>query len=201
VAMVYYGLSFNTKNIGGDIYVSNFISGFAEVVACVVIIPALAKFGRVKCYSGTFIIGGAACIAVALILWVVEEGSLVWLIITLAMTGKFLIAGTFALAYLYTAELFPTPVRNVAVGGASTFARIGSMSAPYIVDILGKQSAGVPSLIFGISATLAGLFAMALPETLNKKLPESVEDVEEYARRKKDKSKATDTEMGETAEK
>ena len=27
------------------------------------------------------------------------------------MTGKFLIAGTFALAYLYTAELFPTPVR------------------------------------------------------------------------------------------
>jgi len=29
--------------------------------------------------------------------------------------------------------------RNVAVGGASTFARIGSMSAPYIVDILGEK--------------------------------------------------------------
>ena len=43
---------------------------------------------------------------------------------------------TFAIAYLYTAELFPTPVRNVAVGAASTFARIGSMSAPYIVDLL-----------------------------------------------------------------
>ena len=43
---------------------------------------------------------------------------------------------TFAIAYLYTAELFPTSVRNVAVGAASTFARIGSMSAPYIVDLL-----------------------------------------------------------------
>ena len=43
----------------------------------------------------------------------IDEGSLVWLIITLSMTGKFLIAGTFALAYLYTAELFPTPVRLV----------------------------------------------------------------------------------------
>jgi len=199
VAMVYYGLSFNTKNIGGDIYVSNFISGFAEVVACVLIIPALAKFGRVKCYSGTFLLGGFACVAVAIVLWAAEKGSLVWLIITLAMTGKFLIAGTFALAYLYTAELFPTPVRNVAVGGASTFARIGSMSAPYIVDILGRYSAGVPSLIFGVSASLAGFFAMALPETLNRKLPETVEDVEEYGRRKKNKGSKNDTEMAETA--
>ena len=52
------------------------------------------------------------------------------------MIGKFLISMTFAIAYLYTAELFPTKVRNVAVGTASTFARIGSMSAPYIVDLL-----------------------------------------------------------------
>ena len=110
--MVYYGLSFNTKNIGGDIYVSNFISGFAEVVACVVIIPALSRYGRVKIYSGTFITGGVACISVALVLWTTEKGSLVWLVISLAMTGKFLIAGTFALAYLYTAELFPTTVRS-----------------------------------------------------------------------------------------
>merc|ERR1740137_323364 len=75
VAMVYYGLSFNTKNIGGDIYVSNFISGFAEVVACVLIIPALSRYGRVKIYSGTFITGGIACIAVALVLWTTENQS------------------------------------------------------------------------------------------------------------------------------
>ena len=46
---------------------------------------------------------------------------------------------TFAIAYLYTAELFPTSVRNVAVGAASTFARVGSMSAPYIVDLLVRR--------------------------------------------------------------
>ena len=31
VAMVYYGLSFNSKNLGGDRYVNGFISGFVEV--------------------------------------------------------------------------------------------------------------------------------------------------------------------------
>ena len=59
-----------------------------------------------------------------------------WAPVTIAMIGKFLISMTFAIAYLYTAELFPTSVRNVAVGAASTFARVGSMSAPYIVDLL-----------------------------------------------------------------
>ncbi len=61
---------------------------------------------------------------------------MVWLTVGVAMIGKFLISMTFAIAYLYTAELFPTNVRNVAVGTASTFARIGSISAPYIVDLL-----------------------------------------------------------------
>merc|ERR1712110_260243 len=178
IAMVYYGLSFNSKNIGGDIYISMFINGVAEGIACLVIIPALAKLGRVKIYTGTFILSGVACLAVAVILWVAPANSYLGLIISLAMTGKFFISGTFALAYLYTAELFPTPVRNVAVGGASTFARVGSMSAPYIVDILGRLNAGIPTVIFGAASIIAGLLSLLLPETLNKKLPETVADVE-----------------------
>ena len=127
----------------------------------VVILPLLSRLGRVKCYCGTFISGGICCGLVALLSFVLEPGSKlnpaflraepfctasqtthvfsagnVWLPVTIAMIGKFLISQTFAIAYLYTAELFPTNVRNVAVGTASTFARIGSMSAPYIVDLL-----------------------------------------------------------------
>merc|ERR1711874_380099 len=63
IAMVYYGLSFNSKNIGGDIYISIFINGLAEAIACLAIIPALAKLGRVKIYTGTFILSGVACLA------------------------------------------------------------------------------------------------------------------------------------------
>ena len=211
VAMVYYGLSFNSKNIGGDMYVSMFISGMAEVLACLAIIPALAKFGRVKIYSGGFIAGGLCCLAVAVMLWTMEpvgsyfyfvellpsyfsrfnikidsgQGTMVWLLTTIAITGKFLISGTFALSYLYTAELFPTPVRNVAVGGASTFARVGSASAPYIVDILGSISAGIPAVIFGGFSVTAGLAALLLPETLNKQLPETVADVENWNKSQK----------------
>jgi hypothetical protein len=65
----------------------------------------------VRCYSWTFLLGGVSSATVAVILWSVERGSLVWLIFSFAMLGKFLIAAAFAIAYLFTAELFPTPVR------------------------------------------------------------------------------------------
>eukprot|EP00096_Caligus_rogercresseyi_P010966 TRINITY_DN4168_c0_g1_i1.p1 TRINITY_DN4168_c0_g1~~TRINITY_DN4168_c0_g1_i1.p1 ORF type:complete len:606 (-),score=82.03 TRINITY_DN4168_c0_g1_i1:387-2204(-) len=191
VAMVYYGLSFNSKNLGGNRYVSTFISGLVEIPAVVFIIPALEKFGRVKCYCGTFIAGGICCGLVALATFALEIGEKVWIPVTFAMTGKFLISMTFAIAYLYTAELFPTPVRNVAVGAASTFARIGSMVVPYIVDLLGAAHAAIPVIIFGIVSFTAGLFSLMLPETLNKQLPESVAEVEAYGKRKMDGQEMT----------
>merc|ERR1719225_1521791 len=189
VAMVYYGLSFNTKNLGGDRYVSSFVSGFVEVPAVVVILPALSRFGRRLCYCGSFVGGGVCCLIVALITFISPDA--IWFPLAIAMTGKFLISMTFAIAYLYTAELFPTKVRNLAVGLASTFARIGSISAPYIVDLLGSVHAGIPVVIFGAFSTSAGLLALMLPETLNRKLPESVAEVERSGRRKV----ADDTEL------
>jgi len=59
-------------------------------------------------------------------------------------------------------------------------------SAPYIVDILGKTSPGIPAVIFGVSSVAAGLASMMLPETLNKQLPESVADVEGTSTKKPD---------------
>jgi len=186
VAMVYYGLSLNSKNLGGDRYVNGFLSGFVEVPAVVVIIPLLAKLGRVKCYSGTFIAGGICCCLVALVTSVTSgEGWAIALSVAIGIVGKFLISMTFAIAYLYTAELFPTKVRNLAVGLASTFARIGSISAPYIVDLLGSIHAGIPVVIFGLCSFAAGVTSLMLPETLNKRMPESVADVERAGRRKK----------------
>jgi len=77
-----------------------------------------------------------AHIYIHIYMYILFPPEMIWLPVTIGMIGKFLISMTFAIAYLYTAELFPTIVRNVAVGTASTFARIGSMSAPYIVDLL-----------------------------------------------------------------
>ena len=48
------------------------------------------------------------------------------------MVGKMAISATFNLGYLYTSELFPTPVRNMAVGSSSMMARISGLVAPFM---------------------------------------------------------------------
>ena len=63
------GLKTKKNPISTLIRLSSLISGMAEVIACLAIIPALAKFGRVKIYSGGFILSGILCIIVAAVLW------------------------------------------------------------------------------------------------------------------------------------
>lgn len=53
------------------------------------------------------------------------------------MVGKFGITSAFSMVYVYTAELYPTVVRNMGVGVSSTASRLGSILSPYFV-YLGK---------------------------------------------------------------
>ena len=54
-------------------------------------------------------------------------------LIASALIGKFAVAASFGLVYLYTAELFPTQVRNLGVGVTSVGARLGGMLAPVVL--------------------------------------------------------------------
>lgn len=61
---------------------------------------------------------------------------MVWLNMTLATVGKFFNSAAFGVAYIYSAELVPTGVRNISVGMSSMCARIGSALSPFIVDLM-----------------------------------------------------------------
>ena len=50
-----------------------------------------------------------------------------------ALFGKFSMSGAFGVAYLYTTELFPTQVRNLALGVATMGARLGGILSPIVI--------------------------------------------------------------------
>jgi hypothetical protein len=52
------------------------------------------------------------------------------------MLGKVGISAAYGIIYVWSAELYPTVVRNAGVGISSTFANLGAMIASYIADIV-----------------------------------------------------------------
>lgn len=95
-----------------------------------------------------------------------------------SLIGKFGSSAAFAVVFLYTAELFPTSMRNSSIGICSTLARIGGILAPSVAE-LGVKHPQAPFLIFGFATILGGLGAFLLPETNGKKLPDTVQEAVE----------------------
>ena len=60
-----------------------------------------------------------------------------WLSITFTITAKFFIGIALNTVWLYTAELYPTSLRNTGVGVSSSFARIGATVAPLLAILVG----------------------------------------------------------------
>lgn len=189
----YYGLSWNTSNLGGgNDYVNFLISGLVEIPAYCFLLLTLNRWGRKLILCGCMFVAGAA-----LVLTILIPTDMIWLVITLAMIGKLAITASYGTIYIFSAEQFPTVIRNVALGASSTFARVGGILAPYI-NIMAEIWKPLPLLIFGAAALLGVLFSISLPETHNKQLPDSIADGERFGKSSKAKRKEVDSELGIT---
>ncbi|KAL1517617.1 hypothetical protein ABEB36_001356 [Hypothenemus hampei] len=177
--ITYYGLSWNTNNLGGNPYLNFVISGAVETPANIFTLMTLNRWGRKKILCGSMILAGAA-----LLFTMVCPSDIIWLTILLAMIGKISITVSYCTVYIFSAEQFPTVVRNAGLGASSTFARVGSIVAPYI-NVMARIWQPFPLLIFGVLAFTGGILSMLLPETLNKKLPETLEEGEAFGKKSK----------------
>ncbi|KAL1006254.1 hypothetical protein UPYG_G00069810 [Umbra pygmaea] len=168
-SLVYYGVSLNVGNFGLNIYLTQLIFGIAELPARLGSLPLIEHFGRRVCQAFTLFLGGSACL---LILAVPEDLPVVTTVI--AVLGKFALAASFTIVYVYTAELYPTVVRQNGVGLNSTCARVAGILAP-LIRLLEVYHHAIPMLIYGTLPFLGGVVCFLLPETLNTDLQDNME--------------------------
>lgn len=188
----YYGLSWNTSNLGGNDLINFLISGAVEIPAYTFLLFTLNTWGRKNILCGCMVTAG-----IALLLTMAVPDDLHWLTVTLAMIGKLAITSSYGTVYIFSAEQFPTVIRNVALGAASTAARVGSILAPYI-NLLGEYWKPLPLIIFGATAFIGGLLSLLLPETLNKQLPETIADGEKFGKTEESGNKEEEAVMLKT---
>lgn len=170
-SVVYYGLSLNVVNLETNLYLNVILNSVAEMPAFMITAMLLDKLGRKPLTIGTLWFSGFFCFIGSLM---TNNGVWKGVKMVCGILGIFGMAGTYNLLFIYTAELFPTVVRNAALGSATQAAQMGAILAPVIVVLGGSW----PFALFSLCGIVGGLFAFCLPETLNQPLYDTLNGME-----------------------
>ena len=173
VTMVYYGLLFASTSLNGDPYINFALVVSAELPTYPLYFFLPRIFGRKYILIANQLIAAICCVLGGLLItepryflklcfksrltyefFFFTFHSVAGLQIALVMFGRLCASLGFAMVYLYTSELFPTPIRSTAVGVCSTVARIGGIIA-LLMEGLGSVWKPLPMVIFGAVAFIA----------------------------------------------
>jgi MFS family permease len=174
-AFVYYGISLNIGEIGGNLYWNFFLAGLVEFPSYILCMASFRYIGRRPLLAVTMLGAGICCFAIVLLCIHDRESMSVW-IQGFAIFGKFWITISFGLIYVYTAEIYPTVFRQIGVGACSVVGRTGSILAPFVKELITFTSFGLVMSIFGGLSILTFLLSMKLPETKDTEMPDTMQD-------------------------
>merc|ERR1712112_20416 len=181
ITLLYYGLTLSADKIKmtDDLYLSFILVALIEIPAYLILPVLIDIWGRKPLFVVTQLIPGIFCIVAAFL----NEG-VIFTVLTLG--SKMGAAMAFNVTFMYTAQLYPTTIRNSAVGTCSTIARLGGLMAPWVGKYLTNPVAFsdpipeyVPLVLFGGFGVLGGLCALLLPEPLGFPLPNTFDDIED----------------------
>lgn len=172
VATTYFGIAMNGENFTIDRYLYVVLNGVLEIISYILPIPVLAVCGRKTSSVLLFGITGVSLISIMFLPKIYKTAILI-----IACLGRFCDSSVYAILPLYTSELFPTSVRNTAMGASITMSHVGTLVSPYVVDILGAYRWYIPSSVFGFLCICTVFLLILLPETKNVPLFNTVEEM------------------------
>ncbi|CAB3404970.1 unnamed protein product [Caenorhabditis bovis] len=166
----YFGLSLNSTQLDGNPYANFVLLGVVELPSYIFCPYANDYFGR----KPTLIVSHISSGVLFIIAYFVQDRNRL-IYIACWILGKFAISFSFMSLFVYTSEMFPSSIRNGAVGMCSVFAKIGGILIPYM-KLMGLISEDILLIFLCVTAIAAGLLVIFLPETKNRLLPDTVED-------------------------
>jgi len=144
------------------------MTNVAQVVALLVCAFSIDRLGRRNWTIAAFVLGGTMLALLGL-----TGARNVSSVMTLGTLGYGFIGSIAAVLYLYTPEIYPTRMRAIGTGLATSWLRIASAAAPALVGFL-VDSHGVRSVFWmfaGISV-VGALAATGMVETSDRRLEE-----------------------------
>ncbi|CAH0586908.1 unnamed protein product [Chrysodeixis includens] len=167
----FFGLNQYIGRLQGNIYLNVILSA-----ACLTPGLCLVIFATLYLRRKVSVITSFTTAAVSLLVFIFIPSDMRAATLAFAIIGLTGAYTSFVQVYLYSSEIFPTVIRNSAIGFASMFARFGGFIAPFVVNI---GTEWVSILIFSGVAFSAAILCYFLPETKATTLPNTIEQREQ----------------------
>ena len=168
IGCVFYGIILNLAFFKGNFYIICFCSFFGEITGELSSGFLSGIFGRVKIICINCFISG-----IGMIIFTLSDSIIInYLCIYLATMG---IASSFNVLFIYTPELYPTPIRGTICGYTYLLSRFGAMVVSPITTNFGIFNTNILFSIFAISS---GIIISKMPETLGKELLNEIPELE-----------------------
>ena len=142
------------------------LNNVAQVLLLLVCVFTIDRIGRRNWVAASFVLGGAA-----LALFGLTGAQNPFVLMVLGTLAYGIIGSTNAVLYLYTPEIYPTRMRAIGTGLATSWLRLASAAAPTIVGLMvGEQGVAAVFLMFAGVAVVGLIAATRMIETSNRRL-------------------------------
>ncbi|KAG4065737.1 hypothetical protein HA402_012415 [Bradysia odoriphaga] len=174
-AIVFYGVSFNAKNLGGNKYLNVFYMGVLDFVAS----PASMLFsnclGRRKSFMIFMFSSTTFMIAIVFILMLNPYGSSSpMIVIALSLGGRFFIVAGWSGLKVLILETSPTNLRATCLGLTVFAGYFGGVLSPQLAT-LATVSAALPYIVLSSMTVLSSILSWFISEMLEKPLTDTME--------------------------
>ncbi|CAF3740849.1 unnamed protein product [Rotaria sp. Silwood1] len=161
------------KMLTTEDYISLIITTFGEMFGIPLLLFLLSRFDR----RTTCMINFSSA-SFCFILFLILPRHTPSIINIITFLARMFINSQFSLLYLYTMEVYPTVIRAIAVGCASSMARIGAMITPYLAQVLIKQTFHGAIGVYVLATAIAAVCGFLLPiETKGRELKQATFDL------------------------
>ena len=143
------------------------MNNVAQVALLLVCAFVIDRIGRRRWMMPAFVIGGALLAVLS-----VTSGSVLWVIV-LATLSYGVIGSNNAVVYLYTPEIYPTRMRAIGTGLATSWLRLASAVGPALVGFMvGEGGISAVFVLFATISVLGAAAAAQMIETRGRQLEE-----------------------------
>ncbi|XP_052827535.1 organic anion transporter 3-like isoform X2 [Octopus bimaculoides] len=164
--------------LAGNIYLNSFIMSLIDVFAIGIYSVIAKRFGHKISLQSMKTLAAMSVISASLIkIFAESSNTMEYVILVLYILTVVGLNAASCGDYIYTSELYPTKIRSIGSGFATTFTRFVCLASPFL-KLLVLAVPWAPGIIIGSGCMISSILVhVFLPETGNSALPETIEDV------------------------